>query len=95
MPLCKPMMATIAIISVHGTWNDLIWPLVVISDDKLKTITIGLLAFQSQFQDFGIAVTQYGPLFAGYVVAAIPLLMLFLCASRYFVEGLTSGALKA
>jgi multiple sugar transport system permease protein/raffinose/stachyose/melibiose transport system permease protein len=65
----------------------------VLNDDNLKTITVGLLRFQSQF--VSQAVTQWGPLFAGYVVASLPLLMLFLAASRAFVEGLTAGALKA
>ena len=93
LPLCKPMLATIAIISVQTTWNDLIWPLVCLSDDELKTVTIGLLSFQSQVAM--ATTTRWGPLFAGYVVASIPLLLLFLVASRAFVQGLTSGALKA
>jgi len=93
VPLCKPMLATVAIITVLSSWNDLIWPLVVIQDNRLKTITIGLLRFQSQF--VSQSVTQWGPLFAGYVVAFIPLLVLFLATSKTFVEGLTSGALKA
>jgi len=93
VPLCKPTMATVAIINVQFAWNDLIWPLVVISDDKLKPLTIGLLSFQSQFATYSM--TRWGPLFAGYVVASIPLVVLFMIASRAFVEGLTTGALKA
>ncbi len=93
LPLCKPMLATIAIMNVQATWNDLIWPLVCLSDDKLKTVSIGLLSFQSQVAM--ATTTRWGPLFAGYVVASIPLLLLFLVASRAFVQGLTSGALKA
>ena len=93
VPLCRPMLATVAIITVLSSWNDLIWPLVVIQDNRLKTITIGLLRFQSQF--VSQSVTQWGPLFAGYVVAFIPLLVLFLATSKTFVEGLTAGALKA
>jgi len=93
VPLCKPTMATVAIITVQFTWNDLIWPLVVISDDKLKPLTIGLLTFQSQFSTYSM--TRWGPLFAGYVVASLPLLALFMVASRTFVRGLTTGALKA
>jgi len=87
------MLATVAIITVLSSWNDLIWPLVVIQNNQLKTITIGLLRFQSQF--VSQSVTQWGPLFAGYVVAFIPLLALFLAASKTFIEGLTAGALKA
>jgi len=93
VPLCKPMLATVAIITVLSSWNDLIWPLVVIQNNQMKTITIGLLTFQNQF--VSQSVTQWGPLFAGYVVAFIPLLVLFLAASKTFIEGLTAGALKA
>lgn len=93
VPLCKPMLATVAIITVLSSWNDLIWPLIVIQDNQLKTITIGLLRFQSQF--VSQSVTQWGPLFAGYVVAFTPLLALFLATSKTFIEGLTAGALKA
>lgn len=93
LPLAKPMLAVIAVITVQGTWNDIIWPYVALSTDAKKTLTIGLLAFQGKF--VAESMTQWGPLFAGYVVASLPLLILFLSASRTFVEGLTSGALKA
>ena len=93
VPLCKPIMVTLAIINLFFTWNDVIWPLVVLSDDDVKTIAVGLLSFQSQFMTHSL--TRWGPLFAGYVLASIPLLILFLVASRSFVEGLTSGAIKA
>jgi len=88
LPLSEHMVATLAVLNILGTWNDIIWPLLVITRDELRTITIGLLAFQSMY------VTQWGILFAGYVIAALPLLIAFMFTSRLFIEGLTSGAIK-
>lgn len=88
LPLVKPMLSVIAILNTLSIWNDYIWPLVTLQDNNMRTITIGLRYFQGQYH------TNYGPLFAGYILASIPLLVLFLIAMRPFVAGLTSGALK-
>jgi len=88
LPLSWSILATLAIFQVLATWNDLIWPAVVIDDDALKTVVTGIWSFSQQYS------TDYGPLMAGYMLAALPLLVLFAVASRYFVAGLTSGALK-
>lgn len=89
LPLCKPAMGTVAVMTALSTWNDYVWPLLVLSDDRLKTLSIGLAFFR------GTYVTTYGPLMAGYVLASLPLLVLFLLTMRAFIAGLTSGALKA
>lgn len=89
VPLSKSILGTVAIMNVLSTWNEYIWPLVIISSDRLKTIPLGLIAFQTMYR------TEYGPLFAGYVIASLPLLVLFFFTMRTFVAGLTSGALKA
>jgi multiple sugar transport system permease protein/raffinose/stachyose/melibiose transport system permease protein len=88
VPLSWPILGTLAIIHILYTWNDLIWPLVVISDQGLKTLTIGLLVFRGSY------ITNWGPLFAGYFIATAPLLLVFVFANRLFIRGLTSGALK-
>lgn len=89
LPLCRPIMATLAILNVIGTWNDLIWPLVALAGKPgLENLTVGLTMFQQEY------FTNYGPLFAGYIIASLPLLVLFLLASRQFVEGLSSGSIK-
>jgi len=89
LPLSKPMLGTVAIMNLLAVWNDYVWPLLVISDDSKKTLAIGLSFFQGTYS------TTYGPLMAGYVIACLPLLILFLFTMKYFVEGLTSGAIKA
>lgn len=88
LPLCQPMLSVIAITTILTTWNDYVWPLVVISDDSLRTITVGLAAFETQYS------IDYGPQMAGYVIASIPLLILFLFTMRQFLQGLTAGAVK-
>ncbi len=89
LPLCRPIMATLAILNVIGTWNDLVWPMVALAGKPgLENLTVGLTMFQQEF------FTNYGPLMAGYIIASLPLLLLFLVASRQFIEGLGSGSLK-
>lgn len=88
LPLSKPIMGTLALLQVYGIWNDLVWPLTVITKPELKSVMVGLLGFTSQFN------TDYGPLYAGYVIASLPLLILFALSSGLFIQGLTSGAIK-
>ena len=69
--------------------NDLIWPLITLADDSKRTITVGLYYFQGETQ------TQYGAMFAGYLIASVPLFLLFLVGMKQFMAGVTSGAIKA
>ena len=91
LPLSKPMLITVAIMSVLTTWNDYIWPLVTIPSQELWTISLGIVSFGSQYG----GLERWGPMFAGYVIASIPLIVLFTLTMRYFIAGLTSGAIKA
>lgn len=91
IPLSKPILVTIAIMNLLGTWNDYVWPLVTIPDGRLWTITVGIVSFSSQYG----GLEMWGPMFAGYMIASIPLVGLFFFTMRYFIAGLTSGALKA
>lgn len=88
MPLCKPILGTVAIMGALSTWNDYVWLYIVLPDDSKKTLSVGLAFFR------GAYATTYGPLMAGYVLASLPLLILFLLMMRTFIAGLTSGALK-
>ena len=85
----RPVLVTIAILQILSSWNDFLWPFLVIKSDTLKTLVVGLVGFEGRFS------TNYGPLMAGYAIASIPLLILFLVAMRSFIEGLSQGALKA
>ena len=85
IPLALPGLGTIAILNVLFTWNDIIWPLVSIFDRNAMPIAAGLLAFRSDLR------TEYGPLFAGYTLASIPLIVIFAFTIRRFIRGLEGG----
>lgn len=85
LPLSLPVIGTVALITVIGVWNDFFWPLLTVTDNNLRTISVGLSFFQGQ------NATQWGPLFAGYTLASIPLLLLFTFLSKYFLAGIQGG----
>ena len=88
VPLSMPILGTIAIMNILSVWNDYVWPYIVISDDAKRTLTIGLQVFRGQYG------SSYGPMMAGYVLASLPLLLLFLFTMKQFIQGATSGTLK-
>jgi multiple sugar transport system permease protein len=88
IPLCAPALGTLAIVTFSGQWNALLWPLVVINDKKLYTLPQGLALLRSEFQ------VNYGITSAAAFLSVLPLMMVFLFLQRYFMEGLTVGALK-
>lgn len=87
LPLARPIIGTMAIINAVALWNDYIWPLVVLQRDHY-TLSVGLKYMES------LNLIQYGPLMAGYLIASIPLVVLFFFSMRLFIEGLASGAIK-
>ncbi len=89
LPLSWPILITLAIMHLVSTYNDFIWPLLTISDPGLQVATVGLTQFTSQY-----GITDWGPRMAAYAVATIPLLVLLTFGMRYYVQGLTSGAVK-
>jgi multiple sugar transport system permease protein len=90
LPLSWPIMVTISIMHLVGTYNDFLWPLLVISSPEIQVVSVGLREFTSQF-----GLTDWGPRMAAYTVATIPLVILFLFGMRYYIQGITSGAIKA
>lgn len=90
VPLSWPIMVTLAIMNLVGTYNDFLWPLLVISSPSKQVVSVGLREFTSQF-----GLVDWGPRMAAYTVATIPLLLLFLFGMRYYIQGVTSGAIKA
>lgn len=88
LPVAKPGLAVLGIFTFVAHWNDFMWPLVVLKDQSKYTIQLGLSAFRFQYT------TAYGPMMAGATLAALPMVIIFLLLQRYFLEGLTVGALK-
>ena len=89
LPLSWPIMVTLAIMHLVGSYNDFIWPLLTISDQDLQVVTVGLTQFRNEF-----GTVNWGPRMAAYAVSSIPLVILFAFGMRFYVRGLTSGAVK-
>ena len=88
LPLSVPALATLCIIDVLNTWNEFLIALVLISAKESRTVPVGLLQFQGEYS------SQYTLLMAGILISIIPVIVIFIFLQRYFVAGLTSGAVK-
>ena len=88
LPLSAPMLATLGIFVFVTHWNAYLWPLIVLYSSKAYTLPVGLATLQ------GKHTVNYGLLMAGASLAALPMILAFLCFSRAFVKGLTAGAVK-
>jgi raffinose/stachyose/melibiose transport system permease protein len=88
LPLARPAMVIAAINNAVPIWNDFFFPLVFIQTDGLKTLPQGLTVFMGEFN------TEWGILFAGLTIAALPITLLYIVLSRQFVAGMTQGAIK-
>lgn len=87
-PLSRPALATVAILSFQGTWNGFFWPLILLQAQSHWTLPLGLSQFRFQYS------TNWPPLMALVVVATVPIVFLYLFFQRYFVGGLSAGAVK-
>lgn len=92
LPLVRPMLATLAILTILFFWNDIIWPNIALMKEEEYTIAVALKPFSDANTDKSIR--NYGPVMAAYVIVSIPLLVSFFCASKQFIRGMTSGAIK-
>lgn len=90
LPLCKPALATLAILTFLGSWNNFLWPLVVASTEEMYTLPVALALYS-----VGQNSTNYGLLLAGAVVVLVPVLVVFLTMQRHFVQGLATTGLKS
>lgn len=88
LPMAKPGLAVLAIFTFVTSWNDFFWPFLVTSSTEMRTIQVGLASFV-----FAEA-TDFGALMAGATVAALPMMILFFSLQRYFLQGITIGAVK-
>lgn len=88
MPLATPSLAALAVLEFTWIWNDLLWSLVLLQSDKLKPVTLGLANMQGEF------ISYYNMTASGSIIAMILPLVFFLAFQRYFVSGMTVGAVK-
>lgn len=90
LPLAKPGLATATIFTFLGNWDEFAWALTIINDPEKQTLPIAIRLLSGT----GNNAVQWGLVFAASMVAVIPVIVVFLVFQRYFVAGLTSGALK-
>ncbi|MHA7248335.1 carbohydrate ABC transporter permease [Arthrobacter tecti] len=88
LPLCKPLIAVLTLLTVMYQWNDFAWPLIALKDSELFTLPIGLLFLQGQFT------TDYGAIMALALISVTPIVLLFLVFQRYFVQGLARTGIR-
>jgi multiple sugar transport system permease protein len=88
LPLARPALATVAVITFLLTWNDVSWPAIAISSDANATLPLGIASFKSRAQ------TNQSAIMAANVIATVPVLLAFLVAQRTFVRSIASGAVK-
>lgn len=87
-PLIKPAIATVSLLTFQDSWNNFLWPLLVTTRDDLRVIQVGLAVFQQE------GTTQWAYLMAGTTLATVPMVLLFLFAQRYFIQGFTNAGIK-
>ncbi len=88
LPLSKPALATLAVFTFMGSWNDFLWPLLMLDKPEMQTLTVGLSTLQTRWG------TQWPQMMAGSLVSIIPILLIALFAQRYFIRGIVVSGLK-
>lgn len=88
IPLISPVIATVVIINFQHTWSEFYWALIAVKDEAMKTLPLGLINFQSEYG------SDYGVLAAGLMILTVPVLIVYLYCSKYFIEGVAVGAVK-
>ena len=88
LPLSLPALAALTTFTFLASWNDLLWPLIVTRTDDMRVLSVGLALLQGQYQ------TNWPWLMAGSVMATLPVLLVFLFAERYFIEGVAMTGIK-
>ncbi len=89
LPLTIPGIAAVAIFVLINGWNEYMYSSILISKDSLKTLTVGIVSLNTQNQ------VHWNDMMAASSMSCLPLIILFLCFQRYFIAGMTSGAVKS
>ncbi|WP_246020931.1 carbohydrate ABC transporter permease [Arthrobacter echini] len=88
LPLCKPLIAVLVLLTVMYQWNDFAWPLIALKDSELFTLPIGLLYLRGQYG------ADYGAIMALALISITPIIILFLAFQKYFVQGLARSGIR-
>ena len=90
LPLARPALAALLIFSFRGAWNDFTYPLIVTNTDNMKVLSLGILGFKG----LRAGMTQWHLMMAAATFSILPMILVFLVAQKYFIEGITVGGLK-
>ena len=88
LPMSRPLIAVLTLLTLLQTWNDFAWPLIALKENRLFTLPIGLLYLQGQFG------SDYGATMAGALLSVTPMVVLFLVFQRYFVQGFARSGIR-
>jgi multiple sugar transport system permease protein len=88
LPLAKPALATLAIFTFMGVFNDFLWALIVTNSEEMRTVQLGLAVFRDRYS------TEWDKLMASSVTATVPILIVFFFAQKYFIKGIALSGLK-
>jgi len=88
VPLLRPIVVTLAVFSFLATWNDFMWPLIVLTDARYQTLPVALAGLSREH------VQDNELMMAGSVVTTLPVLLLFLALQRHYIAGLLAGSIK-
>lgn len=88
LPLCKPALATLGILSFTGSWNNFLWPLIISTDESMYTLPVAVASLAGQYA------TEYGLQMAGSVIVIMPIVIFFMLAQQWFMEGIAMTGMK-
>ena len=88
LPMCAPTIATLAVTTFMESWNDYLWPLLMLTDRNKMTLPIALSTLNGQYN------TEYNVLMAGSLISMIPIVIIYLCAQKQFKNGMMAGGIK-
>ncbi len=88
IPNSKVILATLALLKGSAVWNDYLWPLVMTNSEGMRTVQLALTMFRDE------TTVRWGPMMAAATLISVPMIVLFLCAQKYFVQGVVSTGLK-
>ena len=88
VPLCMPIIGVLCVLRIIATWNDFVGPLIMLRDSQKQLLAVQLMQLEGQY------VKHWGEMMAGYTIASIPLVLMFILAMKLFIKGLSEGAVK-
>lgn len=88
LPLCAPTLATLSITTFMESWNDYLWPLLMLQRNEMMTLPIALSTLNGQFA------TEYNVLMAGSLISMVPIILIYIFAQKYFQNGMMAGGIK-